>query len=346
MTLTSRSSPDVAPVESASARTLRFARGRFRATGTIFLVLIVLLIWIALKNPNFTDPEVFLNFVRRSTPLMVLAAGQVFVIAIGGLDLSVGSTVTATVVVSAMWFDGQSLLGISMPATSWAIIPAVILLAVVIGLINGLIVTKLKVPSFITTLGMLLILSGAVDYWTGGAPRGFLSDDFRRFGIGGIDLPIIGSVPYAVIVMLVVAIVASLLLHRSTFGQQILAIGESDRTSFVSGVAVHRIRILAFVISAISAAIAGVLLGGIGGISADVGGGLEFEAIAAVVLGGTALAGGRASAPGAVAGALALSAVFTLLNLYGLDEGIRNIVQGLIVIAAVGGMARRELRGA
>ncbi len=346
MTLAPQPAPDLTPARSASARILGSARARLRATGTIFIVLVVLLVWIAWKNPNFTDPQVFLNFVRRATPLMVLAAGQVFVIAIGGLDLSVGSTVTATVVVSAMWFDGQSLLGISVPSTSWAIIPAVIVMAAVIGLINGLIVTKLRVPSFITTLGMLLILGGAVDYWTGGAPRGFLSDDFRRFGIGGFDMPVLGRLPYAVIVMLVVAVVAALLLHRSTFGQQILAIGESDRTSFVSGVAVHRVRILAFVISGISAAIAGVLLGGIGGISADVGGGLEFEAIAAVVLGGTSLAGGRASAPGAVVGALTLSAVFTLLNLYALDEGIRNIVQGLIVIAAVGGMARRELRGA
>lgn len=346
MNETRQSSPDTTPVDLPPAGAMQLARARLQATGTIFIVLIVLLAWIALKNPNFTDPAVFLNFVRRATPLMVLAAGQVFVIAIGGLDLSVGSTVTATVVVSAMWFDGQSLLGISMPATSWAIIPGVIVMAALIGLINGLIVTKLRVPSFIATLGMLLILSGAVDYWTGGAPRGYLSDGFRRWGIKGFeDVPIIERLPYAVIIMLAVAIVSSLLLHRTTFGHQILAIGESDRTSFVSGVAVHRVRILAFVISAISAAIAGILLGGIGGISADVGGGLEFEAIAAVVLGGTSLAGGRASAPGAVVGALTLSAIFTLLNLYALDEGIRNIVQGLIVIAAVGGMARRELRG-
>jgi len=344
MTLTPETSPDITPVDSSHVKTLRMARERLQATGTIFIVLIVLLIWIAWKNPNFTDPAVFLNFVRRATPLMVLAAGQVFVIAIGGLDLSVGSIVTATVVVSAMWFDGQSLLGISLPATSWAIIPGVIVMGALIGLVNGLIVTKLRVPSFIATLGMLLILSGAVDYWTGGAPRGYLSDGFRRFGIKGFDVPVIDRLPYAVIVMLMVAVVATLLLHRTRFGHQILAIGESDRTSFVSGVAVHRVRILAFVISAISAVIAGILLGGIGGLSADVGGGLEFAAIAAVVLGGTSLAGGRASAPGAVVGALTLSAVFTLLNLYSLDEGIRNIVQGLIVIAAVGGMARRELR--
>ncbi len=331
--------------DAARPNAWELVRARLQATGTIFIVLIVLLAWIALKNPNFTDPPVFLNFVRRATPLMVLAAGQVFVIAIGGLDLSVGSTVTATVVVSAMWFDGQSLFGISMPATAWAIIPGVIVIAAIIGLVNGLIVTKLRVPSFITTLGMLLILSGAVDYWTGGAPRGYLSDGFRRFGIKAFeDVPVLGRLPFAVLVMLGVAVVAWLLLHHTTFGHQILAIGESDRTSYVSGVAVHRVRILAFVISAVSAAIAGVLLGGIGGVGADVGGGLEFEAIAAVVLGGTSLAGGKATAPGAVVGALTLSAVFTLLNLYAFDEGYRNVVQGVIVIAAVSGMARRELR--
>ena len=89
-----QSSPDTASVELPRAGAMQLARERLQATGTIFIVLIVLLAWIALKNPNFADPAVFLNFVRRATPLMVLAAGQVFVIAIGGLDLSVGSTVT------------------------------------------------------------------------------------------------------------------------------------------------------------------------------------------------------------------------------------------------------------
>lgn len=318
-------------------RALSAIQQRLRTTGTIFLVLVAILVWISILNPNFTDPQVMLNFVRRATPLLVLAAGQMFVVATGGLDLSVGSTVTVTVVIAARWIDGDE-------AATWYVIPALIVMGALIGLINGLIVTKLKVPSFITTLGMLLILAGAVDYWTGGAPRGALSDNFRRFGIDGWDMPVLGRLPYAVVIVLVIGIIAWYLLHRTSFGHQILAVGGGARTSLLSGVDVHRIRILAFVISGVAAVLAGILLGGIGGVSAQVGDGLEFRAIAAVVLGGTALAGGRASAPAAIVGALTLEAVFTLLNLLGYSEGMRDIVQGLIIIAAVGSMSRREFR--
>lgn len=326
---------DLVSEPPAVVKALLAVQHRLRATGTIFLVLLAILVWIAILNPNFTDPQVFLNFVRRATPLMVLAAGQMFVVATGGLDLSVGSTVTVTVVVAARWIDGDE-------SMTWIIIPVVLLIGAVIGLVNGLVVTKLKVPSFITTLGMLLILAGAIDYWSGGAPRGALSDSFRQFGIEGWDMPILGRLPYAVVIMLAVSIVAGILMHRTSFGHQILAVGGGARTAKLSGVEVHRIQILAFVLSGVSAAIAGILLGGIGGISAGIGSGLEFQAIAAVVLGGTALAGGRASAPAAVVGALTLESIFTLLNLLGYSQGVRDIVQGLIIIAAVGSMSRRE----
>lgn len=322
---------------ATSTGVLRSISARLSASNTIFVVLIGLMVWIAYLNPNFTDPQVLLNFVRRATPLMVLAAGQMYVVATGGLDLSVGSTVTLSVVTAARLLDGSD------PKTWW-VIPFVLALGTVVGLANGLIVTKLKVPSFITTLGMLLILDGAVDYWTGGAPRGALSERFRMFGIEGWDMPVLGRLPYAVVIVLVIGAIATYLLHRTRFGHQLLAVGDGARTAHLSGVDVHRIRITAFMLSGFAAALAGVLLGGIGGLSAGIGDGLEFEAIAAVVLGGTSLAGGRATAPAAMIGALTLSAVFTLLNLLGYSEGVRDIVQGLIIVIAVGAMARREVR--
>jgi ribose transport system permease protein len=322
-------------VEHPAIRAVKAVQHRLRATGTIFLILLAIIVWISILNHNFTDPAVMLNFVRRATPLLVLAAGQMFVVATGGLDLSVGSTVTVTVVIAARWIDGSE-------SATWFVIPALIAMGAVIGLINGLIVTKLKVPSFITTLGMLLILAGAIDYWTGGAPRGALPDSFRQFGIEGWDMPVLGRLPYAVAIVAVVGTIAWYLLHHTSFGHQILAVGGGARTSRLSGVEVHRVRILAFVLSGIAAVIAGILLGGIGGVSAQIGQGLEFRAIAAVVLGGTALAGGRASAPAAIVGALTLEAVFTLLNLLGYSEGMRDIVQGVIIVAAVGSMSRRE----
>lgn len=310
---------------------------RVPASGAILLVFIVLVAWITYLNPTFIDPPVFLNFLRRSSPLMLLAIGQMFVVAAGGLDLSVGSIVTLTVVVSARFIDDD-------PSVSRALMTMLLVcaLGVLIGSINGFVVTKLKVPSFIATLGMLLIVAGGVDYWSGGAPRGALSDAMRAFGRDAWDLPVLGQLPYAVIVVIIVGVIAAWMMQRLTFGRHVIAVGGGARTARLSGVAVRRTRVLTFVISGLMAAFAGILLAGIAGVSAQVGAGMEFRAITAVVLGGAAIGGGRGSVLGAAIGALTLDAVFTLLNLLGFSVGIRLTVQGVLIIAAVTVEAARQ----
>jgi len=328
--------PRFAPVaESPLARVLRSVRG----TAPIFLVLAVLLVWIAILNPNFTNPPVFLAFLKRAAPLMLLAAGQLFVIVSGEFDLSVGSLITATVVVAARLIDGE-------PGRTWPVIALLLGMGVLVGSINGVVTTRLRVPSFITTLGMLLVLEGAVFYWTGGAPRGSLPENFRQFGRFGFEgVPVIEQLPYSVVILLVLGAVAVVLLHRTTFGQQLFATGGNARAAALSGVAVARVRTVAFVLSALSAVVAGILLGGFAGVSAEVGAGYEFQAISAVVLGGATLGGGRGAMVAAIAGALTLEALFTLLNLLGLPKPLRDAVQGAIIIGAVAYAAYR-LRGA
>src|SRR5215207_7904328 len=297
-----------------------------RGTAPIFVVLLGLLVWIAILNPNFTEPPVFLAFLKRAAPLMILAAGQLFVIVSGEFDLSVGSLVTAVVVAAAGLTEG-------VPDRTWWVVIALFGLGILVGLVNGVVTTRLYVPSFITTLGMLLILQGAVLYWSGGAPKGSLPENFRVFGRRGIeDLPVIEQLPYSVIILVVVGVAAVLLLHRTTFGKQL------------SAADVPLVRTLAFVLSGISAAIAGILVGGFAGISQDAGAGYEFQAISAVVLGGAVLGGGRGSMVAAMAGALALEALFTLLNLLGLPAPLRDAVQGLIIIGAVAYAAYRLRR--
>jgi ribose transport system permease protein len=132
---------------------------------------------------------------------------------------------------------------------------------------------------------------------------------------------------------------------RSDFGRKLLAVGDNDRAAHLAGVPVARMRTIAFVLSGLSAAVAGILLGGFAGVSAQVGLGLEFEAITAVVLGGVAIGGGRGSVIAAIAGALTLEALFTLLNLQGVSGALEDTVQGLIIIAAVS-FASFRLRGA
>jgi ribose transport system permease protein len=302
----------------------------------IVAILALLLVAIAVRQPSFFDPPALLAFMKRAAPLVILAAGQYFVIVAGEFDLSVGSLVTAEVVIAARLIDGD-------PAATWPVVALLIGFGLLVGLVNGLITTALLVPSFITTLGMYLVLVGAVYTWTGGSPRGALSEEFRTLGRRGIDdVPVLGQLPWAVLVLLAVATLAVLLM-RSDFGHSLKAIGDNPRAALLSGVRVGRARTLAFVISGACAAVAAILLGGFGGVSFQVGVGLEFTAITAVVLGGVVLGGGRGSVVGAMLGALTLETLFTLLNLLGVAGALKSTVQGLIIIAAVAvGVVRRR----
>ena len=319
--------------------TTGFARAiaAVRAIPVVWLLLIALIIWIGAINPLFLEPEGFLAYLKRAAPLAILAAGAFFVIASGEFDLSVGSLVTVVVVVAAKLSDGD-------PANTWPVIALLFAIGLVVGAINGIVTTKLKVPSFITTLAMLLILSGAVFLWTDGAPQGALAENFREIGRLGIDdVPLIGELPWSVLILIAVGAIAAWLM-RANYGHKVLAVGDNDRSATLSGINTDRVRIAAFVLSATSAVIAGILLGGFAGVSAQVGLGLEFEAITAAVLGGAVLGGGRGSVTAAMAGALALEALFTLLNLQGVSGALEDAVEGVIIIAAVA-VASYRLRG-
>ncbi|MBK8986407.1 MAG: ABC transporter permease [Chloroflexi bacterium] len=315
----------------------RFVAG-LRSIPPIYIIVIILLIAIGTQNPAFLEPAGFLNLLRRSAPLMILAAGQLFVIVTGGFDLSVGSIMSLTVIGAALLINND-------PANTWWVILVLLGIGVTVGLLNGLIVSYLNVPSLIVTLGMLLTLRGAGLYWTGGAPRGYLTDNFRIFGRGWIEpFPLVDRLPYAVAVLIIVSGIAIYIFHRTNLGRQLLAIGDNARAARLAGVPVERMRIVAFIISAVMAVIAGILQGGFGGVNPEAGRGFELQAIAATVLGGAVLLGGRGSVATAIAGALALEALFTLLNLLGLPKPLRDAVQGFIIIGAVAYAAYRSGR--
>lgn len=299
-------------------RRLRLAEG----TAPVLIVLVALLIGLAITGPAYSEPAGYLALLKRAAPLMILAIGQFFVIVSGGFDLSVGALVTAGVVIAARLIDGEE----SM--TAWVIL-LVLAFGLLVGLVNGLIATKLLVPSFIVTLGMLLVLDGAVFLWTDGAPRGALSTSFRMFGRGSL-----GEIPWSVLILFAI-LVAAVLFMRSGTGRALVAVGDNDNAVRLAGGQVDRLRLLAFVLSGLLAAVAAILLGGFAGVSAQVGSGLEFRAITAVVLGGVLLGGGRGSVVAAAAGALSLEALFTLLNLLGVAGALESAVQGVIIIAAV-----------
>jgi ribose transport system permease protein len=295
----------------------------------VYFVLAALIVAIAFSNPSFVEPTGYMNFLKRAAPLAILAAGQIYVIVSGGFDLSVGSLITLTVVGSSMLLNNNA------DATWWVLL-VMYAIGIGVGLINGLVVSYLRVPSLIATLGMMITLNGAAFMWSSGSPRGYLPETFRYFGRVNIQgVPLIQFLPVALIVLVAVGATLFFLMHRTNFGRMLHAVGDNPRAAQMSGVPVERVRILAFVISALSAVTAGILLGGFAGVSTDVGIGYELQAITATVIGGAQLLGGRGSVPASIAGALTLTAIFTLLNFVGLPKPTRDVVQGVILIAAV-----------
>lgn len=306
----------------------------------VYFVLAALIVAIILQNPAFMEPPGYMNFIKRAAPLAILAAGQLYVIVSGGFDLSVGALITLVVVGSSMLLNND-------PNATWWVIAVMFGIGALVGVINGLVVCYLKVPSLIATLGMMITLNGVAFMWSGGAPRGYLTDSFRFFGrFNFTDLPIIRILPVAILVMLVIGFALYWLMHRTNLGRIIHAVGDNPRAALLAGVPVNRVRISAFLVSSLSAVATGILLGGFAGVSTDVGTGLELQAITAAVLGGAQLLGGRGSVPATIAGALTLTAIFTLLNFLGLPQPVRQVVQGLILIAAVAlAVVRRKHTG-
>jgi ribose transport system permease protein len=302
---------------------------RLKSINPVFIVLVLLLIAVAVLSPNFLQPTGYMNFLKRAAPIAILAVGQLFVINSGGFDLSAGALVTLTVIGSSILLDGD-------PSATWWVIGVMFAIGLSVGVVNALVVSYLKVPSIIATLGMMISLSGIALTWSGGAPRGYLPENFRLFGRLLIkDLPLIKILPVAVIVMVVVCLAFWWLMHRTNYGKQLVAMGDNPKSAQLAGVPLVRTRIIAFCMSSLSAIVAGILLGGFAGVSTDVGVGLELQAITAAVIGGASLNGGSGTILGAILGVILLSVVSSSLALLDVSVYWQDINRGSILLAAV-----------
>ena len=313
------------PVSTGPLAALRRMFGG--GTGPVFIVLLALLVTMVALNPGFFQPASLMAFLRNAAPLIILAVGQYFVIVSGEFDLSVGSLVGAQVVIAAKLIDGDE-------ARTWPVIVLMLGFGLLVGLVNGLVTTLLKVPSFITTLGMMLVLAGAIRLWTGGAPTGALSESFRQWGRMGIEVPVLRQIPYAALIMVVVAVLAVLLM-RAPYGRTLVTTGDNDVAAGFAGAQVWQVRTIAFVLSGLLATVAGILIGGFAGVTAQVGQGMEFTAITAVVLGGVVLGGGRGWVIGAMAGALTYRLLERLLVQLDMPSTLNPTIQGVIIILAL-----------
>ncbi|HTJ93506.1 MAG TPA: ABC transporter permease [Pararobbsia sp.] len=284
-----------------------------------FLVLVAV---SGLVSPAFLHGDNVINMLVQFAPLGMVVTGQVFVILVGGLDLSVAS-VMATAAVVATAFDGTN-------ASSPAIFGVTLLVCVCTGLVNGVLVTKRQVSPFLATFATAVVLEGLRFAYTQGAPSGNVPPLFHAMGTGFVH-----GVPVNVVMLAVCAVVFGVVLHRSTFGRRVFMTGGNTESARLVGVNPDRVRIACYVISSILAGLAGLVLSGYVGIVDNwVGRGFELDSIVAAVMGGVALSGGRGSLLGGLTGAAILVIVFNIVLLVGMPVQAQTIVKGLIIVGA------------
>lgn len=310
-----------------------------RVGGAIaLLVVIAILVNVASKG-SFLEPGNIINVLRQITYGCILAVGETFVIITAGIDLSVGSLVSLSGVVMAMFANSLHIGGLPLVAATLCIGLA---LGATAGFVNAVPVVKLNLPPFITTLAMMLIAEGLSFKLSHGRPIPLDSPDFQNTGIGfflgslftSLHLP---GLPNPVIWMLVIVVACSVLLMRTKFGRYVFALGGNEEAARLAGVNVGRVKTMVYVISGMCAAVAGFLLMALfSSGSPQTGTGDEMlEAIAAVVVGGTSLMGGRGTIVGTFFGALLIGMLYNVMNLLGIESYTQKIVLGAVILLAV-----------
>lgn len=284
---------------------------------------------IYLRDAGFNNPNNLLNIVRQTAIIATMAVAMTFVIAAGQMDLSVGAVAGLSSVTAAMTIERFGAV---------AGVAAGLLTGLVVGGFNGFLVTRLVIPSFLVTLGMMGVARGFAMWITDTAPVPILDDAYNNiFGAGEL-----GPVPSLLIWIAVVATIGAVVLRKTAYGRQVLATGGNEPAARFSGVDTRRIGFLVLTVSGGVAALAGMLYAGrLQSGRFQWGEGDELSVIAAVVLGGTSLFGGSGSVIGSVLGALLIGVVNNGLILMGLETSQQIIVRGAIIIVAVA-LARRH----
>ena len=290
----------------------------------IWLVLLLLLAIAALLSEAFLRPNYLLNIVRQAGPVGVAAVGVTLVMIAGGVDLSVGAIISLAAVVAAVLMEGSAA---NLP---WAL-AATLLVGGAIGLANGLLIAYNRVSPFILTLGMAIAVYGLTQIYSGGTARGVVAPGFREF----FNHRLGGLVPVLALAFALIAGLGIWLQRATRFGRSLYLIGSNPAAAHLAGLPIARITVAAYVLSGLAAALAGIALLARSGVSSTFAGrGLEFDVLAAVVLGGTTFEGGRGGIGGTIAGLLVLVIAFNLVNIIGLDYNAQLIVKGAIIIAA------------
>lgn len=289
----------------------------------ILPILVAICILFALLSPNFLSAGNAVNILRQASINIVLATGMTFVILTGGIDLSVGSILAVSAVVAVL----VSLL----PAIGWLAVPAALLTGLLLGLVNGALITFLNVPPFIVTLGTLTALRGAAFLVANGTT--VINRDLNFAWIGN---SYVGPLPWLVIIALLTVVVSWFVLRQTVLGVQIYAVGGNERAARLTGIKVNRVLLFVYGISGLLSGLAGIMSSSrLYSATGLLGQGYELDAIAAVILGGTSFTGGIGTIVGTLFGALIIAVLNNGLTLLNMSYFWQLVVKGLVIIVAV-----------
>ncbi|GAB1800654.1 ribose ABC transporter permease RbsC [Priestia megaterium] len=289
------------------------------------LGLFILIVIVSILNPSFLEPLNILNLLRQVAINALIAFGMTFVILTGGIDLSVGSILA----LSSALMAGMIVSGVD---PILAILIGCVLGAVM-GMINGLLITKGKMAPFIATLATMTIFRGLTLVYTGGNPITGLGENyyFQLFGRGYFL-----GIPVPAITMVLAFAVLWVILHKTPFGRRTYAIGGNEKAAFISGIKVPKVKVMIYSLAGLLAALSGAILTSrLNSAQPTAGTSYELDAIAAVVLGGTSLSGGRGRIVGTLIGALIIGTLNNGLNLLGVSSFYQMVVKGIVILIAV-----------
>lgn len=288
----------------------------------VLIALVILVVVMSIFAPNFLTTSNIFGVLQQVAVIGIISVGMTFVILLGGIDLSVGSTVAFTGLV----------IGLAMRAGIPVIISLLIGIAIgaVIGCLNGFLISKVKLQPFVATLGTMTMVRGLAYTITNGQPVYQLPDFFKNMA------GFIGPIPKPVIIMILAFMLGVYVLKYTKFGRYMFAIGGNKVASKLSGINVTKYEILVYVTSGVCCAVAAILLTArMGSAVATAADGYELDAIAAVAIGGTSMTGGRGSIVGTLIGVLIIGVIANGLNLLNVQQGPQRFVKGAIIIFAV-----------
>ncbi|CAM3889527.1 ribose ABC transporter permease RbsC [Lederbergia lenta] len=289
------------------------------------LGLIILVAIVSILNPSFLEPLNILNLLRQVAINALIAFGMTFVILTGGIDLSVGAILALSSALTA----GLIVYGFD------PIVAMIIgcILGGLMGMVNGLFITKGKMAPFIATLATMTIFRGLTLVYTDGNPITILGENylFQLFGRGYFL-----GIPVPAITMIITFAILYIVLHKTPFGRKTYAIGGNEKAAFISGIKVQKVKVMIYGLSGMLAALAGAILTSrLNSAQPTAGTSYELDAIAAVVLGGTSLSGGKGRIFGTLIGALIIGTLNNGLNLLGVSSFYQMVVKGIVILIAV-----------